>query len=92
MAGVGLDKTVRPTDIEFVGNFLTWTGHRGAIGMAFALFLLGCLMMCAVMFEWVDIMRPVGVWVLLTVRFPHSSDCAFSYLARDAGRVSSGTP
>jgi hypothetical protein len=49
-----------------VGNFLTWTGHRGAIGMAFALFLLGCLMMCAVMFEWVDIMRPVGVWVLLT--------------------------
>ena len=34
--------------------------------MAFALFLLGCLMMCAVMFEWVDFMHPVRVWVLLT--------------------------
>jgi hypothetical protein len=55
-----------PTDTEFVGNFLKWTGHRGAIGTAFALFMLGCGMVSAVTFDKVDIMRPVGPWVLLT--------------------------
>jgi hypothetical protein len=52
---------------SFVGNFLKWTGHRRAIGLVFALFMLGCLMVLSVEpFEWVNIMRPVGPWVLLT--------------------------
>ena len=48
-------------------NFLKWTGHHRAISVAFAMFMLGCLMVLAVEpLEWVDIMRPVGPWVLLT--------------------------
>jgi len=50
-----------------VGNFLKWTGHRSVIGVGNALLLLGCLLVLAVEpFEWIDLRRPAGPWVLFT--------------------------
>ena len=56
-------------DTEFVGTggFLKWTGHQTAIGVVFALCMLGCLMVLSVEpLEWVDLNRPIGPWVLLS--------------------------
>jgi len=40
--------------------------NQRAIGATFALFMLGCFMVLAVEpLEWVDIMQPVGPWLLL---------------------------
>jgi hypothetical protein len=54
---------------EFVtnGRVLVWTGHQTAIAVAFALCMLGCLMVLSVEpLKWVDLNRPLGPWVLLS--------------------------
>lgn len=50
-----------------MGDFLKWTGHHRAIGLVFALFMLGCLMVLAVSADWMDLLDDsLGPWVLLT--------------------------
>jgi hypothetical protein len=73
-----------------VSSFLKWTGQEKAAGAAFAALMLGCLMVLAVQpFQFVDIQRPLGPWVLLsgfTLAIP-----AFPCVARGVEHASSGT-
>jgi hypothetical protein len=63
--GCNSARTVKESTV--MSNYLRWTGHHRAIAVTFALLMLGCLMVLAVEpFGWVDIMRPVGSWALLT--------------------------
>jgi len=52
------------TDTEFVGNFLKWTGHQGAVSLSFALFTLGGLMAGGPL-TWIDPQRPIAIWISL---------------------------
>jgi hypothetical protein len=52
--------------MALASTFLRWTGHQRAIALAFALLMLGSMMLLAVASGRVDIRRPVGPWVLLT--------------------------
>src|SRR5262249_46379140 len=59
-----------PGDVASIGatgGFLKWTGRQRAIGVTFALFMLGCLMVLAVEpLEWVDVTQPAGPRLLFT--------------------------